>query len=142
MDQFEVAEKLANLSIEQIKRNQESWMDVEKLFREFSVISYSQKEVAPVYELMKSVIATDLVKLFRAGHSMWTLMISTEPEERFSSHQPFIAIEVESDFVQIKYMHTKGNVVLQKETCGVNVNGLEILAPYFERLWNETKRPV
>ena len=139
MDQFNVSEKMAGLSSEQIKRNQDSWTRVEKLFREFSTVSYSAKEVAPVYELIKSIMVTDFVKCFQAGHSMWTLMISTETEAHFSSHQPFIAIEVEEDGLKIKYMHTHGNVVLQKEACDVNANGLDILGPYFARLWSETK---
>jgi hypothetical protein len=138
MNHDEITETISKLSAERIESNHQSWVRVEKFFREQST-GVGSADAAPVYEFIKQIIVTDLIKLFRASTSMWTLRILTEIEEYVTHHQPFIAIEVEEDILQIKYMHTDGNVVLQKEACDSKADGLIALEPYLVRLWKETK---
>jgi hypothetical protein len=90
--------------------------------------------------LLKRADNAGLSSLFRAGHSLYWLIISTAERHGLELGQPYVAVKLEQDCpVRIEYWNTMAGDILQSHECAQDEDTLLALEPFLTRLWNDTK---
>jgi hypothetical protein len=140
MDWSNFEDKASSLSPELIERNVESWQDIVSFFEMHS--SFNAWEfLVPVLRLVEQIANTELAKLFRAGQSLYHLMISTARKHGLEDGEPFVAVRLERNSpMRIEYWDTTGGDILQSDIRNPNEDVLLMLEPFLVRLWDETRR--
>jgi hypothetical protein len=133
-------QKLAQLPEELIEKNIESWKYVVSRYDSFIKDNEPVNQgFLPVFELAKMIVASELAKLFRAGTSLYSLLISTAEKHGLRDGEPFVAIDAWRN-KSPRILYYRGQVkVTESDPCETIEVLFESLQPFLERLWSETK---
>jgi uncharacterized protein (TIGR02996 family) len=120
-------------------RNTASWQSMIGFYEEFDRHP-EWAFVAPLLRLVREVTGSETAKLFRAGQSLWHLMISTAAEHGLKQGDPFVAVTLSEEGRQfdLDYWDTTGGESVSRQSCGEG----EILTPLGQmlaRLWSSTR---
>lgn len=119
-------------------RNKESWIEIIAFYEALLDSDYS--DVAPLLlDLVSRFGATPRAERFRAGQSLWHLMISTAAQRGLKDHEPFVAVTINDDFqFQIEYWEGFGKQSDDIAICDATTV-LVILDQFLSRLWSDTR---
>jgi len=121
------------------ERNVESWKRAVVFFEECT----SMEEwvgLIPVFELVRQISATERAKFFRAGHSMFELIISTEAQRGLVPRDHFIKIPPDFKGLQFVLEYWGNGEIIEQQTCPSN-DLFSVLQPIMDHLWNNTRGP-
>ena len=111
MTKDDVAQKLVLLPEGMVERNLASWEKQVEFFRSFadsslfellpeSFIGSAQKKI---FELVRELSMSEHAKLFRAGQSVYDLMISTADRHGLKAGEHFVRVSFERKSIVIQY---------------------------------------
>ena len=153
MTKDDVAQKLVLLPEGMVERNLASWEKQVEFFRSFadsslfellpeSFIGSAQKKI---FELVRELSMSEHAKLFRAGQSVYDLMISTADRHGLKAGEHFVRVSFERKSIVIQYEIagplTDGvnRNISERTYCSAEDNLMLKLQPFLDRLWNETR---
>jgi len=153
MTKDDLAQRLALLPEGMAESNLESWKKHVQFFKSFAESSLfnllpdSSIGIAQIkiYELVKELSMNEQAKLFRAGQSVYDLMISTADRHGLRAGEHFVRVSFERGSIVIQYEIagplTDGvNLNISERTyCSLEDNLMPKLQPFLDRLWNETR---
>ena len=153
MTKDDFAQRLALLPEGMAESNLESWKKQVQFFRSFA--DNSLVEILPessigialikISELVKELSMNEQANLFRAGQSVYDLMISTADRHGLRAGEHFVRVSFERGSIVIQYEIagplTDGvNLnISERALCSVEDNLMLKLQPFLDRLWNETR---
>jgi hypothetical protein len=96
--------------------------------------------LAPLPRLVREVAGSETAKLFRAGQSLWELMISTAAVHGLKRGDPFVAVTLSEEGRQfeLEYWDTTGGEIVARQSCDEG-GILTALGPMLARLWSSTR---
>jgi hypothetical protein len=135
-----IVQKMTLLSEELIEKNLASWQSVISRYESFIKDNEPVNQgFLPVFGLTKKIAKSELAKLFRAGTSLFPLLISTAEKHGLGDSEPYVAIDVWRN-KNTRILYYRGQVkVTESDPCESTDVLFERLQPFLERLWNETK---
>jgi hypothetical protein len=136
----DIRQKLTALPEGLAEKNIKSW--------EYVVLNYKNiiennepvnQGLLPVFKLAKRISTSEQAKLFRAGTSLYSLLISTAEKHGLKDGEPFIAIDTwRSRSPKVEYWQGN-NRVAESALCDSADSLAMALQPFLERLWSETR---
>jgi hypothetical protein len=153
MTKDEITKNLDLVPKEVVESNLDSWKSTALFYKEYidsplnellSEISW-RKTFTPIYNSVKNILTTEQAKLFRAGHTVYELLISTANEHGLKSGEHYIRIASEGGFIIIQYeimgsITDDGNPkAYESIVCTLQDDLMPALQPLLTRLWNETR---
>ena len=135
-----IVQKMTLLSEELIEKNLASWQSVISRYEIFIKDNEPVNQgFLPVFGLTKKIAKSELAKLFRAGTSLFPLLISTAEKHGLGDSEPYVAIDVWRN-KNTRILYYRGQVkVTESDPCESTDVLFERLQPFLERLWNVTK---
>ena len=127
------------MSDELTRSNLESWREMVSYYEDF--VRHTDWEwLQPLLRVVRKLAASHMAEKFRAGQSLWHLIISTAPKWGLDENEPFIAMTLigKSPQLKIEYWEKTGGRVLEKHTCGED-DVMPFLQPVLDRLWEGTR---
>jgi hypothetical protein len=119
-------------------KNLKSW-DRMVLFYEGHQTSDYHEFTTPLLELVRRIAGTRRAERFRAGSSLWHLMISTAEKHGLKEHEPFVGVTTDQDLrYRIEYYSAFTRRVDAAATCDT-ADVLGELDRFLARLWAETR---
>ena len=136
----DIVQKTTLLSEELIEKNLVSWQSVISRYEGFIKDNEPVNQgFLPVFGVAKKIAMSELAKLFRAGTSLYSLLISTAEEHGLRDSEPFVAIDAwRNRNPRILYYHGQVKVT-ESDPCESTDILFECLQPFLERLWSETR---
>ena len=149
----EVSQKLALLPEGIAERNLVSWKEIISFYKGFvnNPIgdtlpgNFYDKVFSVLFNLVKDFSKTKQAKLFRAGQSVYDLMISTADKHGLKYGEYFVRVTFEKENIFIQY-ETVGPIsddvnpnIHERYSCSIDDDLKAILQPLLNRLWNETR---
>ncbi len=120
------------------ERNIQSWQKVIRDYERF-VSSASWAWLEPMLHLVRKIAGTEQAWMFRAGRSIYYLMISTAAQHGLKEDEPFVRVMMEAQPpVQILYWDV-GKNGFDWHTLEPGEELYAALMPFLDRLWNETR---
>jgi hypothetical protein len=121
------------------KQNIESWGYVVEFYKDLTANSHFN-HISPLLRLVGEFAQRDQAKYFRAGVSLWHLLISTALQHGLKEQEPFVAVTLTEDFKQFRIEHWSktGGKVLERIICDEK-EVFSCIEPVLKRLWEETK---
>lgn len=153
MTKDDITQKLALLPGGVTEGNLHSWEDVALFYKGFidnplgdTLPDNFYDKVFPVlYKLVNDFSKTEQAKLYRAGQSVYDLMISTADKHGLKSGEPFVRIFFRGEVLIIQY-EINGPItgdenlnVYERKSCRLENDLMSILQPMLNRLWDETR---
>jgi hypothetical protein len=136
-DMEDVAKKLALLPEGLAEKNIESWKNTFLRYQKFYKTEYNEW-VFPVFDLVQKIENTEQANLFRAGTSLYSLLISTAEKHGMKDKEPFVSVFIERNIKpSISYWNDETKVI--EQPLNPEDDWLFILQPFLDRLWNETR---
>ena len=120
------------------ERNLNSWREIVAYYE---VIGNGLGEfVAPLLRLVRQFSETETARSFRAGQSLWHLIISTAEQYGLCDDDPFVVVTLveEGRQFQLEYWLKTGGRPLEKQRCGEAEVRLH-LDRMLTRLWDDTR---
>jgi hypothetical protein len=153
MTKDEIVQKLALLSEELAESNLRSWERIVSFYKGF--IENPMGDILPgnsydtvnlaLYNLVKDFSKTDKAKLFRAGQSVYDLMISTADNHGLRFGELFVRVAFDGDHIVVQY-ETAGPItdnenpnIIERRFCNLDDDLMHVLQPLLDLLWNETR---
>lgn len=137
MNKDEIAQRLAPLPKELVEKNIVSWDTVVLRYERFSENEYDEW-IFPVFDLVKKKANTEQAKLFRAGTTLYSLMISTAEKHGLQDGEPFALVFTERN-IKPSVSYWSGDTKVIEKTLNPEDDWLFVLQPLLDRLWNETR---
>jgi len=153
MNTDDIQQKLALLPEGIAENNLDSWKKIVRFYKEF--IDYSEdyflleypmyKFLFPIYNLVKEISMTQQAKLFRAGQSMYDLVISTAEKHGLKLGDHSIRVFIDAKLITIQYdvgsplFDGDNPNIYESHSCNPNDNLMVVLQPLLNRLWEETR---
>jgi len=153
MTSDDIAQKLSLLPEGIAENNLASWKKIVQFYKEF--IDYPEyhfhlenpmyKFLLPTYNLVKEISATEQAKLFRAGQSMYDLVISTAEQHGLKLGDHSIRVLSDAELIIIQYdvgsplFDGDNPNIYESHTCNPSDNFMIVLQPLLNKLWNETR---
>jgi len=120
------------------EKNVESWKKVVVFFREFAS-KENWEFLESMHELTEIMVKGENARLFRAGQSLYYLLISTAEKHGLESDEPFVSVQLEKNKLWlIQYYESLGKST-QSQTCSNNNEVLDVLQIFLDRLWLATR---
>lgn len=134
--------------------NIESWKKMVEFFEGYADMEISISELLPkfghgyskIYELVREFSINEQAKLFRAGQSVYDLLISTTDRHGLKSGEPFVRVFLRGEALFIQYEiggpitdDNENPNVQERKSCNSEDDLMPILQPMLDRLWNETR---
>src|SRR5688572_11364809 len=117
--------------------NKQSWNRMVEFYQEFETRQWTF--LAPLADLVRTVAASDLADRFRAGPSLYHLLVSTAPRHRLEPDEPFVSVTIdEAGVFSLAYWREIGGPILARKRCEAK-DVLSELSTLLERLWADTK---
>jgi hypothetical protein len=140
MPDNEFAEKISLLPEGLAEKNDESWEDVVSRYESFVNNNEPFNDgFLPVLDLVKRISVSEQAKLFRAGTSLYSLLISTAEKHGLEEDDPFVAVDVQRNRnPKIEYWQNH-NKVIESQLCESADILFSTLQSFLDRLWNETR---
>ena len=109
----DVAKKLALLPEGLAEKNIESWKNTFLRYQKFYKTEYNEW-VFPVLDLVQKIENTEQANLFRAGTSLYSLLISTAERHGMKDKEPFVSVFIERNIKpSISYWSNETKVIEQ-----------------------------
>jgi hypothetical protein len=135
----DIARKIAHLPEGLAEKNIQSWQHV--VFQYESIVEYNKtvnQGFLPVLELARKISKSEQAKLFRAGMSLYSLLISTAEKHGLTDKEPFVSVFIERNASpNIGYWSNETKIT--EKPLNPEDDWLFVLQPFLDRLWNETR---
>ncbi len=135
------------ISEELAQKNLESWGWVTEFYEDFISLP-NGKYVGPLQRLVKLLAKSEQAKFFRAGQSLWHLMISTAEKHGLSEDDPFVYVTLDFELMDdkpayknMKVGFNRGRNEIESQTCSEE-EIMTTIEPFLQRLWNETRGQI
>jgi hypothetical protein len=153
MNANDIQQKLSLLPEGIAESNLQSWEEVVSSYRDFvdnpidSILpdNIYDKVFLVVYNFIKVFSKTEQAKLFRAGKSVYDLMISTADEHGLRFGDLFVRVTFEGCYIVVQY-ETTGPItenedpnIIERRSCNLDDDLMIVLQPLLNLLWNETR---
>ena len=132
-----IIQKLALLPEGLIEKNIESWKVVLNRYQGFAEKQY-QEWILPVFYIVQKLAVSEYAKLYRAGTSLYSLMISTVEKHGLKEEDPFICVHIERN-IKPRVYYRRGPSVIDGPECNSVDEFVDALLPLLDRLWDETR---
>jgi hypothetical protein len=120
-------------------QNLESWEWLSEFYDDL-VARPSWQWVTPIKRLVDNMRETEIARNFRAGQSLWHLIISTAEKHGLSEGEPFVVVTLDDDRATIKmeYRRSSEFKVLKQQFCKEE-DASKVLQVFLDRLWADTR---
>jgi hypothetical protein len=137
MTNDDITQKLSLLPEGLAEENLRTWQHIVRLF-EFYTSPDGGSQLKPVLDLVKVLSTSSQAKLFRAGASLYFLMISTNEKHGLEQGDAYIGVSLENDdSFDVYYFAATAQ---EAETFHSNKDEImPTLQPLLNRLWTETR---
>jgi hypothetical protein len=127
------------MSDELSQLNLDSWREMLAYYEDF-VQHPDWKRLYPILRVVQRLSSSEASKRFRAGQSLWHLIISTAPKHGLEENEPFVVVTLNGDTQQllIEYWDKTCGSILEKYICNED-DVMSYLHPVLNRLWENTK---
>jgi hypothetical protein len=125
-----------------IGENKRTWLDMVGFYR--GLLKRPQwKFLEPLERFVQGMASSEHADAFRAGQSLYHLMISTALKHGLEGDEPFVSVTVNSDtgLFELTYWRKTGGPVVIERSCdeAMIMQEVDLL---LERLWRDTKGDV
>lgn len=120
------------------ERNLNSWREIVGYYE--NIANGLGDSVAPLLRLVRQFSETETARSFRAGQSLWHLMISTAEQYGLRDDEPFVVVTLvdEGRQFQLEYWPNTGGRPLEKHRCSAADVSLH-LDRMLTRLWDDSR---
>ena len=153
MTNDDIVQKLSLLPKGIAENNLASWEKIVQFYKKFvddsehhfPLENPMHKALIPIYNLVKEISTTEQAKLFRAGQSMYDLVISTAEQHGLKPGDHSIRVLNDAEFIIIQYdvgsllFDGDNPNIYESHTCNPGDNLMIVLQPLLSKLWNETQ---
>ena len=122
------------------ERNIASWRDIVGFYEDF-VARPNWDFLSPLLRLVRQIVETDTARSFRAGQSLWHLMISTADQHGLKADEPFVVVTLveNGQMFELEYRERIGGRVVENQRCS-EPQVLAHLDRMLGTLWANTRR--
>src|SRR3990172_5779622 len=153
MPNDEINQKLALLPEGIAESNLRSWAEIVLFYKGFAdnpmgdILpgNFLDKFFFVLFKLVKDFSKTEQAKMFRAGQSVYDLMISTADKHGLKYGEYFVRVTFEKENTHIQY-ETAGPIsidnnpnIRERYSCNMDDDLIPGLQPLLNRLWDETR---
>ena len=148
-----INQKLALLPEGIAESNLLSWEEIVSFYKGF--VENPMDDILPgnfydkvfykLFNLVKDFSETEQAKLFRAGQSVYDLMISTADKRGLNYGEYFVRVAFAKEIILIQY-ETAGPIsddenpnIHEGYSCNLNDDLIPVLHPLLNRLWDDTR---
>jgi uncharacterized protein YjbI with pentapeptide repeats len=119
------------------ERNLDSWKEIIAFYEDF-VAEPGWLRLMPLLRLVRHIAASEQARCFRAGQSLYHLVISTAPWYGLTDDDPSVVVTLDpKGRFEISYLDRSGHT-LAKQVCEED-HGVAVIDPILARLWDETR---
>jgi hypothetical protein len=121
--------------------NSASWRFIVAFFQERTSNPYLEY-LRPIHELVERLAASGYADRFRAGQSLYSLMISTAPYHGLNPDDPYVfvgTVGYHSDLFRVEYCSGELQDDLVEERCCKADELWPNVTALIERLWDDTQ---
>jgi hypothetical protein len=148
--------RLSLLPDQLVKKNLESWKKVVESYEDWVANPY-WKQFIPVYDMVKKLAKSEQAKLFRAGTSMYVLLISTTEQHLLESKDRFVSVNgydpsgivieykqmgLDAQYTETTFFIDIGVYTIENRICAPDDNLVSAIQPFLDRLWNNTRGTI
>lgn len=134
-----LANKLSKLPEGLAEKNVESWNKVVVFFQEFA-LKEDWKFLESMRKLVQGFAKSEQAQLFRAGQSIYHLLISTAEKHGLEANEPFVWVQLEKNQSWlIHYCEGRLNAPVESQTCDSDDKVADSLQPFLDKLWLATR---
>jgi hypothetical protein len=144
MTKYDIAQKLALLPEGMPERNLQSWKEMVEYFGRIPV---SEGEYSPqlfgIHEILDVFLVSEQAKLFKAGKSLYDLIISTADGQEPKNGEPFLRIYYAGGLMARYEINSsikdKNLITHERKSCNLEDDVMTNLQPMLDLLWSETR---
>ena len=149
----DISQKLALLPEGIVESNLHSWEKIVSFYKGFvdnpigDILpeNFHDKILHKLFVLVNNISKTEQAKLFRAGQSVYDLMISTADKHGLKYGEYFVRVTFDKEFIHIQF-ETVGPIsdgenrnIYKRYSCNLDNDLMPVLQPLLDRLWDETR---
>ena len=153
MAKDEITQKLALLSEGIVESNLRSWERIVSFYKsctdnpigDILPENFYDRVFLVISNLVNVFSKTEQAKLYRAGQSVYDLMISTADKHGLHHGDYFVRVTFEREIIFIQY-ETVGPIgdaenpnIYERYSCSLDDNLMTVLQTLLNRLWDETR---
>ena len=123
------------------ERNLESWREIVNYYEDLERVSdASDTHLSPLLQLVRQFSIRDSARMFRAGQSLWHLIISTSEKYGLRDDEPSVLVTLveKGRTFQLEYHRKPGGRPLEKLRCS-ETDVIQQLDRLLARLWDDTR---